>query len=389
MTLIEREAAVFFHTYKRIPIEIARAEGMYLYDTAGKRYLDFFGGLAVNALGHCNPNVVQSIDAQSRRYAHLSNYYIQDVQIELAERLARMSAMQRVFLCNTGAEANEGAMKLARKWGATRGKKTLIGFTNSFHGRTFATLSLMDNTKYRAGIDPFVGDTQVLPFNDVDALHAALNEHTCAVMFEAVQGEGGVVSATPEFIAALTALHQKHGFLIIADEIQCGIGRTGRFFGYEHFGLQPDIVTVAKAIGGGLPLGAILGTEAMLEVWNPGDHGTTFGGNPVACAAGIAVLDALQSGVMGNAATVGAYLHTKLLAFKSEFSSIIEEVRGIGLMAGVKLYRPGDSIVVAMRDRGVLINCTNTDVLRFLPPLVVTAADCDMMIAALSETVRQ
>lgn len=389
MSLIERESQVFFHTYKRIPLEVRNAEGVYLYDTSGKRYLDFFGGLAVNALGHCHPRVVEAIERQAKRYAHLSNYYLQDVQIELAEKLVAVSGLARVFLGNTGAEANEGAMKLARKWGAPRGKKELVGFTNSFHGRTFATLSLMDNEKYRAGIDPLVGNTHVLPFNDVAALRANISEATCAVMFEPIQGEGGIVAATQEFVDALVELRAKWGFLIIADEIQCGVGRTGKFFGYEHFGLKPDIVTIAKAIGGGLPLGVILGAESVADTWHPGEHGTTFGGNPLACAAGIVVLDELAAGVMANAGRMGDLLHKRLHALKEMFPGIIEEVRGVGLMAGLKLNRSGDAYVVAARERGVLINCTNTDVLRFLPPLIITDDDCNTLATVLEQVFRQ
>jgi len=389
MSLIERESEVFFHTYKRIPLEIDRAEGVYVYDTSGKEYLDFFAGLAVNALGHHHPKIIDAIEKQIRRYMHLSNYYIQDVQIELVERLAHAANMKKVFLSNTGAEANEGAMKLARKWGAGKNKKTIVGFTNSFHGRTFAALSVMGNEKYASGITPLVGDTAVLPFNDVDALHKNLNTHSCAVIFEAIQGEGGIVEASEEFVETLVKLRDKHDFLIIADEIQCGLGRTGSFFGYEHYGLEPDIVTVAKSLGGGLPLGAILGNNTVGDVWQPGDHGTTFGGNPVACAAGCVVLDEIENRLMKNAEITGRHLFARLHEIKQKFPAIIEEVRGTGLMAGLKLIREGDGYVTAMRERGVLINCTNKDVLRFLPPLIVTKEHCDEVIGKLSEVLKE
>jgi acetylornithine/N-succinyldiaminopimelate aminotransferase len=389
MTLIEREANVFFHTYKRIPLEIDHAEGVYVYDKAGKKYLDFFAGLAVNALGHRHPKVVEAIEKQLHRYMHLSNYYLQDVQIELGEMLVRASGLKRVFLTNTGAEANEGAMKLARKWGAAKNKKTIHGFTNSFHGRTFAALSVMANEKYAGGIAPLVGGMDVLPYNDVDALNKNINETTCAVIFEAIQGEGGIVSATKEFVDTLAALRKKYDFLIISDEIQCGLGRTGRCFGYELFGLKPDIVTVAKSLGGGLPLAAILGTDSVADIWQPGDHGTTFGGNPVACAAGMVVLQEIQNGLMDNAAKMGAYLNKRLVEIQKEFPALVAEVRGVGLMAALRLTREGDSYVTAMRDRGVLINCTNKDVLRFLPPLIINEKHCDEMVENLKFVLKE
>jgi acetylornithine/N-succinyldiaminopimelate aminotransferase len=382
MNLLDREHSVFFSTYKRIPIEIDGANGVYLYDTLGKQYLDFFAGLAVNALGHTHPRIVSAVERQIRRYGHLSNYYLQDVQIELAEKLVAASGLSRVFLSNSGAEANEGAFKLARKWGDGKGKRTLIGFTNSFHGRTFAALSVMSAEKYKAGLAPMVGDTQVIPYNDTAALRATVNEQTCAVILEAIQGEGGIVCATQEFINALQDLRKEFNFLIIADEIQCGLGRTGMFFGYEHFGMKPDIVTVAKALGGGLPLGAILGSDTVAEVWHPGDHGTTFGGNPIACAAGIAVLDELSEGLMDCAATMGAYLHEQLHLLKAKHA-VVTEVRGVGLMAGINLSIPGDAAVVAMRERGILINCTHDTVLRFLPPLIIEREHVDTVVAGL------
>jgi acetylornithine/N-succinyldiaminopimelate aminotransferase len=305
MSLIEREHAHFLQTYKRLPIEVDRAEGMYVYAADGTRYLDFLGGIAVNTLGHSHPRVLEAVERQMRRYMHISNYFYQDAQVEFVERLCSMSGYARAFLTNSGAEANEGAMKLARAFGNPSGKRGIIGFTGGFHGRTYGVLSIMDKPRYKDGMGPFLPDTCVLPFNDIYALRAAVDETTCAVAIEFLQGEGGINWGDRDFIAELFELRSRFGFLVIADEIQAGAGRTGDFFSFERFDVRPDIVTLAKGVGGGLPLGAILTTEELAGVWGSGQHGTTFGGNAVACAAGSAVLDELRDGAMANAREMG------------------------------------------------------------------------------------
>jgi acetylornithine/N-succinyldiaminopimelate aminotransferase len=372
MSSLDREKAAFFHTYKRIPLEIERGEGVYLYSKEGKRYLDMFSGLAVNALGYGDRRVLDAITAQASKYIHLSNYYLQEPQIRLAELLKEHSGFSRVFFSNSGTESIEGALKIARRWGIDQGKTEVISFSNAFHGRTMGALSLMDRDSYRKGFGPFLAHCCVSPFNDIESLGRAVSAKTAAVVLEFIQGEGGIVPVSREFVQALRSLKERFGFLLIADEIQSGIGRTGKFFGFQHYDIAPDIVVVAKPLGGGLPLGAILGTEAVAGVLEPGAHGTTFGGNPVACAAGIAVLHAIVGeGVMQQAAARGKFLMNGLLQLQNEFPALVKEVRGYGLMVGMELTREGESIVQTLRDRGVLLNCTSQTVLRFLPPLIV------------------
>ena len=393
MTILEREARVFFHTYKRIPLEVDRGEGVYLYGKDGQRYLDLFGGLAVNALGYNHPRVIEAIDRQIRRYIHLSNYYLQDTQIELAERLVNASGYSKVFLSNSGTEAIEGALKIARKWGKDRSKSVVVSFTNAFHGRTMGALSMMDREKYRNGFEPFLPGFVSIPFNDVQALRRAVNKETLAVVLEFIQGEGGINVVTEEFVSELQRLRQQFDFLLVADEIQSGLGRTGKFFAFQHYttpgGIQPDIVVVAKPLGGGLPLGAILGSEKVTDALQYGVHGTTFGGNPVACAAGIVVLDELvNKGLTRHVAEVGDYFIGRLRDVQQEFRRLIAGVRGKGLMVGMELTRGGDAVVEKMREEGVLINCTNQTVLRFLPPLTITRDELDEGLHALRKVLK-
>jgi acetylornithine/N-succinyldiaminopimelate aminotransferase len=385
MDILKREAEVFFHTYKRIPVHIDRGEGVFLFDKEGRMYLDMFGGLAVNALGYGHRRVIEAIEAQSRKFIHLSNYYLQDPQILLAEKLLRATDYDKVFLCNSGTEAIEGTLKIARKWGAGK-KSTIVSFTNAFHGRTFGALSTMDRQKYREGFGPFVPGFVNIPFNDVAALRQTVDGKTLAVLIEFIQGEGGITVASQEFVRELFSLKAQHGFLVIADEVQAGVGRTGRFFAFNHYGVRPDIVAVAKPLGGGLPLGAILGASSVSDVLQYGVHGTTFGGNPVACAAGIVVLDeVVDKGLMRNAESLGDYFIRRLKELQTKFPGLVKDVRGKGLMIGVELSREGDSIVEAMRNEGVLINCTNQTVLRFLPPLVVERTHIDDTVGTLEK----
>jgi acetylornithine/N-succinyldiaminopimelate aminotransferase len=388
-SMIEKEAKFFFHTFHRLPLEIDRGEGVYLYSKDGKRYVDFFGGLAVNALGYNHPRINAAIEKQIHRYIHLSNYFVQDAQVELAERIVMASGFKRIFFSNSGTEAVEGAIKLARKWGQKSGKTRLLNLSNSFHGRTMGALSLTDRPKYREGYDPFLQNTETVQFNDIDDLRVKTNEQTLGVILEFIQGEGGINVITKEFADELNALQQKFGFLVLADEIQAGVGRTGRFFGFEHMNVHPDIVVIAKAIGGGLPLGAILGNERVADVFSYGEHGTTFGGNPVACAAGCAVMEeVIQKGLMKQAGTIGAYIKSKALEMQKEFPSIIKEVRGLGCMLGIDIDRDGQPIVDELRNRGLLINCTNTTVLRLLPPYIITQKLCDQLMGELRSIVK-
>lgn len=386
MTLTDRESAAFFHTYKRLPLLPVRGEGMVLITADGTRYLDMFAGIAVNALGHAHPRVVRAITEQAGRYIHVSNYFAQEPQVRLAELLLRHSGMARVFFSNSGTEAMEGAMKIARRWGAGLNKRTITGFSNAFHGRTFGPLSIMDRPPYRDGFGPFLDGCTSLPFNDDAALRAGVGPGTAAVVLECIQGEGGIRPVSPAFVAALKELRQQFGFLIIADEIQSGAGRTGCFLACEHFDLAPDLVTLAKPIGGGLPLGAVLGAPSVADVLQPGMHGTTFGGNPVACAAGVAVLEEIEErDLFSHAHTMGTYFVDRLRELAAAFPALVKEVRGVGLMVGMELTREADPVVSAMRDRGILINGTDRTVLRFVPPLIVTAAEIDRTVDALRE----
>jgi acetylornithine/N-succinyldiaminopimelate aminotransferase len=385
MNILDSEAKLFFKTYKRLPLVVDRGEGCYLYTTDGKKYLDMFSGLAVNALGYGHPGVIAAIEKQSKRFNHLSNYFVQEPQVELAERILEHSKFQKIFFSNSGTEATEGAIKLVRKWGAAHNKSTIFGMTNGFSGRSMGALSLMDKDKYREGYGPFLENCGHIIFNDVDDLQAKVGDSTAAVFLEFIQGEGGIVPVTKEFIDALEALRKKHGFLIVADEIQSGIMRTGKFFAFEHFNFHPDIVTIAKPIGGGLPLGAILGNDMVACVWSYGVHGTTFGGNPVACAAGKVVIDTVTTDAMKKQIQdSSAYLFSQLVSLKEKFS-MIKEVRGAGFMLGVDLTRESGPVVDEMLSRGVLVNSTAQTVVRILPPLIARKSEIDIFLQVFGE----
>jgi acetylornithine aminotransferase len=384
MNSIEVEQKLFFHTYKRLPLDIVRGDGAYLYDRSGVKYLDMFAGIAVNALGHRHPAIIAAIRNQIENYIHLSNYFIMEPQLQLAELLLKYSGFKKVFFTNSGTEAVEGAMKIVRLWGSTRAKLDIVAFSNAFHGRTFGALSLMDRDKYKSGFGPFLSHCSTIPSNSVEALTKTVNEHTAAVILEFVKGEGGIRPVTAEFVEALKSLRQRFDFLVIADEIQAGIGRTGTFLSFEHFNIIPDIAVLAKPIGGGLPLGAILGSEKIADILEPGKHGTTFGGNPVACAAGVAVINEIMNkGVLENTKKVGAYFLEQLKGVQSTYPTLIKEVRGFGLMIGVELTRDADPIVTAMREKKVLVNGTDQTVLRFVPALTVTEQQVKVAVDAL------
>ncbi len=384
MNLFELEERLFFRTYKRLHLDIVRGEGAWLFDRDGKRYIDFFGGLAVNLLGYAHPGILKAVTDQMGRYAHLSNYFVQEPQVRLAQRLVTATGFRRIFFTNSGTEAVEGAVKLARKWGKPQNKTMLYALSHSFHGRTMGALSLTERPKYRQDYEPFLPNIGHLAFNDVDGLKREIDERTLGVVLEYIQGEGGVNVVSREFNDALHELRRRYGFLIIADEIQSGIGRTGRFFGFEHLGATPDVVLIAKAIGGGLPLGALLGNERVADTLTPGSHGTTFGGNPVACAAGLVVLEEmLDRGGMKTAAEIGMHLLAGFSRLRAEFPQLIRDVRGSGCMLGVDLSFDGQPVVDELQERGFLVNCTNSTVLRFLPPILVTKDECDALLREL------
>ncbi|MFA6232955.1 MAG: acetylornithine transaminase [Bacteroidota bacterium] len=372
-TLFDRDQESILHTYKRLPLEIIRGAGVYLVDSDGKRYLDFFGGLAVNSLGYGYRAVLDAVHSQIESYMHLSNLFPQRQQIELAERLREQSGFDKVFFTNSGAEAIETAFKLIRRWSSTRNRSDIFAFSGAFHGRTMAGLSMMDAVKYRQGFGPFLASCHTLPFNNSVALREAVGPATAAVVLECVQGEGGVLPLDADFARELTSLREKYGFLIVDDEIQTGMGRTGKFLAAEHYTLEPDIVALAKSLGGGLPLAAVLVRDELADIFGPGGHGSTFGGNPVACAAGIAVMDALADGVMENARKSGDLLHTGLRALMEQFPNLISDVRGRGCMQGIVCTRPAKVILEHCLRNGLLINVTRDRVVRLLPPLIITS----------------
>ncbi len=390
MTLSEKEENFFFRTYSRIPIEITHGEGVYLYDVQGNKYLDMFAGLAVNALGYSHPRILQAIHDQCSKYIHLSNYYLQESQIRLAELLLQASYYKKVFLCNSGTEGIEGAIKIARRWGKSNEKNKIISFTNAYHGRTLGALSLMDRKIYREGYDPFLPDCIVVPFNETEILKNSVSDLTAAFFLECIQGEAGVIPAETSFLAELQSLRDRYNFLIVADEIQSGLGRTGKFFAFEHYHIIPDIVIIAKSLGGGLPLGAILGNDRVENIFNPGTHGSTFGGNPVACAAGTVVMDELlNKGVMANANSMGSILFSHLCELQKSYPNIIRDVRGKGLMLGVELSCNCRPIQFGLLEKKILVNCTSNNVLRLLPPLTISRENINEFTEQLSLLLRQ
>ncbi len=385
MTIQEKENQLFFHTYKRLPLHVVRGEGCYIYTSDGKKYLDMFSGLAVNALGYAHPAITNAITEQIEKYTHLSNLFIQEPQLNLAERLLQLSGFSKIFFTNSGTEAIEGAIKLVRKWGKENSKKTIFGMTNGFSGRTMGALSLMDKEKYREGYDPFLPNFGSIEFNNVSDLKSKINNETAAVFLECIQGEGGIVGVTKEFVDALQALREQFGFLIVADEIQSGIYRTGKFFGYEHFGLTPDIVTIAKPIGGGLPLGAILGSAKVENVWSYGVHGTTFGGNPVSCAAGIAVIDTIvEKNLMYGLQKNSEWFKNELSALQNP---LIKEIRSYGYMIGIDLKEESAQYVEKILHNGVLVNSTANTVIRILPPLIAEKTEFELLLETIKHVV--
>lgn len=383
---IEKSDKYIMKTYGRYPIVPVRGEGCRLWDADGKEYLDFLGGVAVNNLGHCHPKVVAALQKQAAELIHCSNYYQIPQQIELAELLCNHSFADKAFFCNSGAEANEAAIKLARKYSRdTFGPERyeIITAADSFHGRTMATVSATGQEKVQRFFDPLLHGFKHVPFDDVAALEAAVTPATCAVMLEPIQGEGGVNMPSPGYFRAVRELCDRHGLLLIFDEVQVGMGRTGKMFAYEHFDVTPDIMTLAKALAGGAPIGTMLAKDIYAAAFVPGTHGSTFGGNPLVCAAAIAtVRTILEDGLLNRCEEIGEYLTGELETLGRKYP-FVKEVRGVGLMIGMSLSIPGSDIVRKGHERGVLLNVTHDTVLRFVPPLVVTKQEINAMIAIL------
>lgn len=394
--LQEEEKKYIINTYNRSPENnplIVRGKGTLLWDENGKQYLDFVGGLAVNAFGHAYPPVVSAAREQMERIIHASNLYYTAPQVELAKCLVENSALEKTFFCNSGAEANEAAIKLARKYSKQNGgekKYEIITALKSFHGRTLATLTATGQEKFQKGFEPLPTGFRYAQFNDLQSFQSQVHESTCAIMIEPVQGEGGVYPAEEDFLRGLRRLCDENNLLLIYDEVQCGMGRTGKLFAYEHYGVEPDIMTLAKALGGGLPIGAMLCREEVASGFSPGDHASTFGGNPVVCAAALAVLEGLlQEGFLENVAARGAYFFEKLELLKKRFPGEVQEVRGKGLILGLELVSSGLEVQRNCRGKGLLINCIGEKILRFLPPLNVSKEEIDYALEVLQNVMTE
>jgi len=372
------------HTYKRASLVLVKGKGTRVWDSEGKEYLDFVAGIAVNGLGHCHPKVVKAIRKQVSQLMHISNLYYIEPQVKLAKLLAENSFGDKSFFCNSGAEAVEAAIKLSRKYG--KGERyEILCMEGSFHGRTLATLTATGQEKYRKGYAPLTLGFKIVPFNDLEKVKEAISHRTVAVMLEPIQGEGGINIAGDDYLKDIRKLCDENDLLLILDEIQCGMGRTGKLFCYEHYGIEPDIMTLAKSLGGGFPIGCMITKDRIASFFSPGDHASTFGGNPLACSAARAAIAAiLEENLIENAAQVGGYFIEKLKELQKKYS-FIKEVRGKGLMIGVELDFEGKDIVTKCQEKGILINCTVDRVLRFVPPLIVTKEEVDKVVDVLDE----
>jgi len=374
--------------YGRYPIGLVRGKGTAVWDASGKKYIDFVAGLAVDNLGHCPPTVVKAIRKQAGKLLHVSNLYHIEPQSQLASELTRLTFADKFFFCNSGTEANEAAIKLARRWFYDNGQPKrfeIITMNDSFHGRTMASLSATAQKKIHTGFTPLLPGFKYVPFNNIAALKKALTKKTCAVLIEPIQGEGGVNLAQETYLKTLRKICNEKGILLIFDEIQTGFGRTGRLFAYERYKIKPDIITLAKALGGGIAIGAMGSTNKIIESFSPGTHGATFGGNPLACAASLASLKTLtKKGFLKKTSSTGDYFLEQLHGLRKKFS-IIREVRGIGLMLAIELDRPGAEVVTNCMKEGLLINCIQQNIIRFLPPLIITRKEIDLLIKTLSK----
>jgi predicted acetylornithine/succinylornithine family transaminase len=380
------EARYLVQTYARPEVVFKRGNGVYLYDAQGRAYLDFVAGIAVNALGHADPEWRQAIAKQAQELGHVSNLYHTEPHVQLARQLVEASFADRVFFSNSGSEANEAALKFARAWGRAQGKGDLVAFEGGFHGRTIGSLSLTKRRKYQAPFEPIMPGVHYAPFNDLPAAERVITDSACAVFVEPVQGEGGVKPADPDFLRGLRELCDSRGVLLVFDEVQCGLGRTGSLWAHQHAGVEPDVMTLAKPLAGGLPIGATLVTEDVAAAVHVGDHGSTFGGGPVVCSAALAVLDRLSDPeFLARVSDLGAYL---LQGLRRLDSGHIVDVRGLGLMAGVEFDVPVKPLVSAALNEGLLVVNAGDDVLRLIPPLVIERDHIDQALEILSRALR-
>lgn len=392
--LIEESQRYLFNTYNRFPVVLVKGRGAKVWDSEGKEYLDFLGGVAVNILGHCHPKIVVAIQKQAQRLIHVSNFYHIEPQIKLAKLLVKNSFADKVFFCNSGTEANEAAIKLARKYSKEsygEGRYEIISTINSFHGRTFASLTATGQEKFQKGFEPLVPGFRHIPFDDTDALKNAIGKQTCAVILEPIQGEGGVRLPSDDYFKNVRQICDDNKLLLILDEVQTGMGRTGKLFAHEHYGIKPDIMTLAKGLGGGVPIGALLAIEKVSSAFQPGSHASTFGGNPLVCASAIATLETiLEDGyLLDHCRRLGRYFREQLLKIKVKYPGIVLDVRGEGLIIGMELTMDGTPFVQACLENGLLINCAAGNVLRFTPPLIIKEDEIDKLIDVLREVFKK
>lgn len=386
--LKQNAARYLMQTYTRQPLSIVRGQGAKVYDLEGREYLDFVGGIAVNVLGHNHPDLVQAIQHQAAQLIHTSNLYYTEPQVQLAQMLVDHSFADKVFFCNSGAEANEAAIKLARRYSRAKygtGRFEVITMKNSFHGRTFATLTATGQEKVQKGYEPLLQGFNYVTFNNVEELKTAVTDQTAAILLEPIQGEGGIYVADREYLRQVRELCSQKDVLLIFDEVQTGMGRTGTLFAHEQLGVQPDIMTLAKGLGGGVPIGACLATDSVAKEFSPGSHASTFGGNPLACAAGLAVCRALlQDQVLDHARQMGEYFSKGLSECQARHP-VVRQVRGLGLLQGMELDMDGKTVVSECLSRGILINGAGECVLRFVPPLIVTQLEIDRLLNTLDQ----
>jgi len=391
--IMEMDRKYYMNTFNRAPVCFERGEGMYLWDIEGKRYTDLLAGIAVSVLGHSHPALVGAITEQASKLIHCSNLYYIEYQAKLARLIAENSCADKVFFANSGAEANEGAIKLARLYYRKKGypdKYEIITLEKSFHGRTLATLAATGQQKYQKDYSPLTPKFQSVPINDLDALEKAITAYTCAVMLEPIQGEGGVNPTTYEYIRGVRELCDRKDVLLIFDEVQCGLGRTGKLFGYQHYDVEPDIFTLAKGLAGGFPIGALCAKDFAASAFAPGDHGSTFGGNPLACRAGYAVLSViLEENLCENSERMGQYLMDCLNGLRNE-NPVIKEVRGKGLMIGIELSKPiAKAVNARCLEWGFLVGSVGDSIIRLLPPLIITKQDIDEFIPVFGDILAQ
>lgn len=391
MGFLENDNKYIINTYNRTPIEIIDGDGVYLTDINGKKYLDMFSGIAVNSFGHKNKEVLEAVINQANKYIHLSNYFTTEPAVKLAKLLVDNTFAEKIFYANSGTESNEAAIKIARKYGRliSPSKTKILSAVNSFHGRTCGSLAITGQKKYQEDFEPLIPDVFNFEFNNIDSLIQIADENVCAVFIEAIQGEGGIVEIDKNFIKEVKILSEKYNFLLVIDEIQAGIGRTGKFLAYENYGVEPDMVTIAKALGAGFPIGAVLTGKKCSNILKPGDHGTTFGPNPVACAAGLIVVEeSMNEVLLAEVTDKGLYIKNKIKIISDKYPGIINETRGMGLMLGIEVGEHASEIKEKAMEMGLLLNITSGNIIRIVPALNITYEEINRFIEIFEEIIK-